>query len=161
MFWLEERHTLILRPAFSICFSLLLPAPPSPPPFNVTFHTILNLLPLLLVLCYSGYICTSCLLWSMSFHGLQSTAQHRAACLPPIPHASSVHRAGSILPPSAHGSPLHRQALSTTGPILSSLALLSPEKSIAHNPGHITFERVSGPNAGSWQTETKIKGRRI
>lgn len=76
MFWLEERHTLIFRPASSICFSLLLP--PLPPPFNVTFHTILNLLPLLLVLCYSGYICTSSLLWSMSFHGLQSTAQHRA-----------------------------------------------------------------------------------
>lgn len=83
------------------------------------------------------------------------------ACLPPVPHASSVHRAGSVPPPPAHGTPLHRQARSTTGPILFSLALLSPEKSVAHNPGRITFERVSGPNAGSWQTEAKIKGRRI
>lgn len=147
----------------------LTPAPCSPlppPPFNVTFHTILNLLPLLLALCYSGYICTSSLLWSMSFHGRQSTTQHRgsawvAACLPPVSHASSVHRAESIPPPSAHGSPLHQQALSTTGPILSSLALLSLEKSVAHNPGRITFERVSGPKVGSWQTEAKIKGRRI
>lgn len=29
MFWLEERHTLIFRPAFSICFPLLL-SPPTP-----------------------------------------------------------------------------------------------------------------------------------
>lgn len=39
--------------------------------------------------------------------------------------------------------------------------VLSPEKGIAQNPGHVTFERVPGPKAGSRQTDTKIKGRRI
>lgn len=46
---------------------------------NKTFHTILNLLHLLLALCYSGYICASSLPWPMSSHGLQSTAQHQGS----------------------------------------------------------------------------------
>lgn len=163
MFWLEERHTLIFRPAFSICFPLLLSPPP--PPIQRDFPH--NPEP-------ASFIVDSLLLWLYLyiFSPLVSdfpwTSVHCPAsrqclgcCLP------SSHPCILCLQGWKHPcyfclwSPSHRQALPTTGPILFSLALLSPEKSIAHSPGHTTFERVPGRNAGFWQTETKIKGRRI